>query len=63
MTIDVDVAEFGLMAKAFMDEGKLVPDDVMTKVMVDELKKFEKDSWLLDGNCVTIIYVSSQKDR
>ncbi|KAK7101014.1 GTP:AMP phosphotransferase AK3, mitochondrial-like [Littorina saxatilis] len=44
-----DMTEFGLQAKAFMDEGKLVPDEIVTSIVVDELKKYEHDSWLLDG--------------
>ena len=41
----------GLIAKSYMDEGRLVPDDVITNIVVDELKKYEQDSWLLDGKC------------
>ena len=44
------VPDLGLKAKAFMDEGKLVPDDVITKIMLNELKKHNKENWLLDGN-------------
>ncbi|KAL8582198.1 hypothetical protein ACOMHN_004117 [Nucella lapillus] len=44
-----DMTECGLLAKAYMDEGRLVPDNVMTEVMVNELMKYETESWLLDG--------------
>ncbi|XP_076440179.1 GTP:AMP phosphotransferase AK3, mitochondrial-like [Babylonia areolata] len=44
-----DMTEHGLQAKAYMDDGKLVPDDIMTKMVLDELKKYESQCWLLDG--------------
>lgn len=44
-----DMTEYGTTAKAYMDEGKLVPDNIVTKIMIDELKKYEHESWLLDG--------------
>ena len=50
------VAEVGLIAKGFMDEGKLVPDDIITTIVVDELKKYEQDSWLLDGKFRRVLF-------
>lgn len=39
---------FGLKVKAYLDEGKLVPDDTIISFMLDELSKV-KGPWLLDG--------------
>uniref|UniRef100_A0A8C9CWM8 Nucleoside-diphosphate kinase n=1 Tax=Panthera leo TaxID=9689 RepID=A0A8C9CWM8_PANLE len=41
--------EIGVLAKVFMDQGKLIPDDVMTRVTLHELKNFSQESWLLCG--------------
>lgn len=41
--------DLGKAVKSFLNEGKLVPDDVMIKFMVTELKKVEDQPWLLDG--------------
>lgn len=38
----------GKEVKSYLDEGKLVPDDVITKFMLAELKTVNKP-WLLDG--------------
>uniref|UniRef100_A0A2K6DNV8 Adenylate kinase 3 n=1 Tax=Macaca nemestrina TaxID=9545 RepID=A0A2K6DNV8_MACNE len=34
---------------AFIDQGKLIPDDVMTRLALHELKNLTQYSWLLDG--------------
>ncbi|ETW09082.1 hypothetical protein H310_01541 [Aphanomyces invadans] len=41
----------GLQAKEFMDTGKLVPDDIILKIMLDRLKQSDcvEKGWLLDG--------------
>uniref|UniRef100_A0A8C5VAI0 Adenylate kinase 3 n=1 Tax=Microcebus murinus TaxID=30608 RepID=A0A8C5VAI0_MICMU len=41
--------EIGVLAKAFIDQGKLIPDDVMTRLALHELKNLTQHSWLLDG--------------
>ncbi|XP_067886563.1 GTP:AMP phosphotransferase AK3, mitochondrial [Heterodontus francisci] len=41
--------EVGLLAKSFIDEGKLVPDDTMTRIILHELKEMKQYNWLLDG--------------
>lgn len=42
--------EVGLEAKKFMDEGKLVPDEVIIKIVEERLKQDDcKDGFLLDG--------------
>lgn len=42
-------SELGKEVKQYLNEGKLVPDDVMIKFMTAELKKIENKPWLLDG--------------
>ncbi|MDK2791981.1 MAG: adenylate kinase [Deferribacteres bacterium] len=42
--------EFGLMAKKYMDEGKLVPDDVIIGIVKDRLMADDcKNGFILDG--------------
>ncbi|KAK2119715.1 GTP:AMP phosphotransferase ak3, mitochondrial [Saguinus oedipus] len=41
--------EIGVLAKAFIDQGKLIPDDVMTRLALHELKNLTQYNWLLDG--------------
>ncbi|XP_072904442.1 GTP:AMP phosphotransferase AK3, mitochondrial [Hemitrygon akajei] len=41
--------EVGLLAKSFIDEGNLVPDDVITWLILHELKSINQYNWLLDG--------------
>lgn len=40
----------GIKARTFIQQGKLVPDDLVTKLVFAELNgQFKKDNWLLDG--------------
>lgn len=41
--------DVGLLAKTFMDKGSLVPDDVMSTLIINELALIKQHSWLLDG--------------
>lgn len=41
--------ELGKEVKNYLNEGKLVPDDVMIKFMISELSKVANKPWLLDG--------------
>lgn len=41
--------DLGKEVKRYLNEGKLVPDDVIIKFMITELKKVESKPWLLDG--------------
>lgn len=41
--------EIGVLAKTFIDQGKLIPDDVMTRLALHELKNLTQHSWLLDS--------------
>ena len=46
--------ELGLEVKEMVSKGKLIPDDMITKLMLTELKKLNEVSWLLDGYPRTI---------
>lgn len=41
--------ELGKEVKKYLNEGKLVPDQVMIKFMINELDKVSGKAWLLDG--------------
>ncbi|MDR2826111.1 MAG: adenylate kinase [Deltaproteobacteria bacterium] len=41
--------ELGKKAKAYMDKGDLVPDDITIPMILDTLKHHTTDGWLLDG--------------
>ncbi|EGJ51082.1 adenylate kinase [Desulfocurvibacter africanus] len=41
--------ELGKKAKAFIDRGELVPDDITIPMVLDVLKSSSKNGWLLDG--------------
>jgi len=41
--------DVGLRAKKYMDEGNLVPDQLISALIANELKLIKDDSWLLDG--------------
>ncbi|KAK7086338.1 GTP:AMP phosphotransferase ak3, mitochondrial [Halocaridina rubra] len=42
-------SDLGLKAQTYMKDGKLVPDDVMVKLISSELAKINLPTWLLDG--------------
>ena len=41
--------DLGLKVKDLVSKGQLVPDDLVTKIVLQELHKLAKTSWLLDG--------------
>ncbi|XP_058473149.1 GTP:AMP phosphotransferase AK3, mitochondrial [Solea solea] len=41
--------ELGLLLKACIDQGQLVPDDVMSRLIFRDLRGLGQSSWLLDG--------------
>lgn len=43
------VSELGLLMKACIDQGQLVPDDVMSRLILNDLRAIDGGSWLLDG--------------
>ena len=50
------ISEEGLQAKAFMESGQLVPDNVMVQLILNELQKLKHESWLLDG--INMVYIN-----
>lgn len=43
------VSELGLLMKSCIDQGQLVPDDVMSRLILNDLRAIDGGSWLLDG--------------
>uniref|UniRef100_A0A8C8SWV1 GTP:AMP phosphotransferase AK3, mitochondrial n=1 Tax=Pelusios castaneus TaxID=367368 RepID=A0A8C8SWV1_9SAUR len=43
------MTEIGVIANTYINQGQLIPDDIMTRVMLSELKKLHGYNWLLDG--------------
>ncbi|KAM4635707.1 GTP:AMP phosphotransferase AK3, mitochondrial [Polymixia lowei] len=41
--------ELGLLMKSCMDQGQLAPDDVMSRLILSDLRAMDQTSWLLDG--------------
>ncbi|NWR76948.1 KAD3 phosphotransferase, partial [Centropus unirufus] len=41
--------EIGILAKSYIDQGQLIPDDIMTRLVLTELKGLDQYNWLLDG--------------
>ena len=54
--------EIGVLAKTFIDQGKLIPDDVMTRLVLHELKNLTQYNWLLDGRWSIEHISAAQKD-
>ncbi|XP_040054393.1 GTP:AMP phosphotransferase AK3, mitochondrial isoform X1 [Gasterosteus aculeatus] len=44
-----DQTELGLLMKSSIDRGQLVPDDVMSRLMLSDLRALDHSSWLIDG--------------
>ena len=48
--------EMGLKAKSFMDEGKLVPDEVVIGIIEERLQNDDcKNGFILDGFCHSLL--------
>ncbi|XP_040213348.1 GTP:AMP phosphotransferase AK3, mitochondrial [Rana temporaria] len=41
--------EIGVVAKSYIDQGQLVPDNVITSLILQELHNMGEHNWLLDG--------------
>lgn len=41
--------DLGLLMKSCIDQGQLVPDDVISRLILSSLRGLEQTSWLLDG--------------
>lgn len=44
-----NIIDEGQEAAAFISKGKLVPDDLISKLMLKELRQVNDKSWLVDG--------------
>ncbi|XP_072215185.1 GTP:AMP phosphotransferase AK3, mitochondrial isoform X2 [Excalfactoria chinensis] len=54
--------EVGILAKSYIDQGRLIPDDIMTRLMLNELKGLDQHNWLLDGSeTSTLLCVSNKR--
>jgi nucleoside-triphosphate--adenylate kinase len=42
-------SELGVKAKDYIDQGALVPNDLMVELMASEIERLVDKSWLLDG--------------
>jgi len=58
-SVYTDCADFWLFAAAigkecekYMKQGALVPDQIMEDMIITEMKKMQKDAWLLDGKLI-----------
>lgn len=55
--------ELGLLMKSCIDQGQLVPDDVISRIILKDLKSLEQgSSWLLDGFPRTVSQAESLDD-
>ncbi|XP_055064907.1 GTP:AMP phosphotransferase AK3, mitochondrial [Misgurnus anguillicaudatus] len=41
--------DLGLLMKSCIDQGQLVPDDVISRLILSSLRSMKQSSWLLDG--------------
>lgn len=49
----------GTLAKSYIDQGQLIPDDIMTQLVLNEIKRLDRYNWLLDGklSCWISLYM------
>lgn len=47
--------EIGKQAEDYMKRGALVPDNIMQKMIIDEMKRLKGETWLLDGFPRTLV--------
>ncbi|XP_008322757.1 GTP:AMP phosphotransferase AK3, mitochondrial [Cynoglossus semilaevis] len=55
--------ELGLLLKSCIDLGQLVPDDVMSRLILSDLRATGQSSWLLDGFPRTVSQAESLDDN
>uniref|UniRef100_A0A8D0H6B7 Adenylate kinase 4, mitochondrial n=1 Tax=Sphenodon punctatus TaxID=8508 RepID=A0A8D0H6B7_SPHPU len=48
-------SEVGILAKQYLERGLLVPDHVITRVMMTELENMQSQPWILDGFPRTLV--------
>ncbi|XP_037548599.1 GTP:AMP phosphotransferase AK3, mitochondrial [Nematolebias whitei] len=41
--------ELGLLMKSCIDQGQLVPDAIMSRIILNDLRRIDHSGWLLDG--------------
>lgn len=41
--------ELGLLVKSCIDQGQLVPDDIISRLILSDLRGLGQFRWLLDG--------------
>lgn len=51
--------EIGVLAKTFMDQGKLIPADLVIRLLLQKLKNVTQDNWLLCGFPRTLAQVEA----
>ncbi|KAL6472793.1 hypothetical protein MHYP_G00189810 [Metynnis hypsauchen] len=51
--------ELGLLVKSCIDQGQLIPDDVISRLMLSNFKDMDQCSWLLDGFPRTVAQAES----
>lgn len=51
----INATELGKKAKAFVDQGKLVPDDLVIKSVLGRIREIGSKSWMLDGFPRTVV--------
>ncbi|KAI4886028.1 hypothetical protein NFI96_024194 [Prochilodus magdalenae] len=51
--------ELGLLVKSCIDQGQLIPDDVISRVILSNLREMDHSSWLLDGFPRTVAQAES----
>jgi len=49
----------GKECEKYMKQGALVPDQVIEEMILTEMKKMQKDAWLLDGKYSCLWYLVS----
>lgn len=54
--------ELGLLMKACIDQGQLVPDDVMSRLILSDLRTIDRSNWLLDGFPRTVAQAEALDD-
>uniref|UniRef100_A0A7N8YE96 GTP:AMP phosphotransferase AK3, mitochondrial n=1 Tax=Mastacembelus armatus TaxID=205130 RepID=A0A7N8YE96_9TELE len=54
--------ELGLLMKSCIDQGQLVPDDVMSRLILSDLRAMGRSSWLLDGFPRTVFQAEALDD-
>ncbi|XP_054468209.1 GTP:AMP phosphotransferase AK3, mitochondrial [Anoplopoma fimbria] len=54
--------ELGLLMKSCIDQGQLVPDDVMSRLILSDLRAMDHSSWLIDGYPRTVSQAEALDD-